>query len=60
MDKEEKTRAIVTSGLCAGRTAQEIIKFHNIKKSTVSDIKKKFEAHVAAEGPAGETSRKMH
>ncbi len=60
MDKEEKTRAIVTSGLCAGRTAQEISKFHNIKKSTVYDIKKKFEAHIAAGGPAGETSRKTH
>jgi hypothetical protein len=61
MDKEEKTRAIVISGLCAGRTAKEIIQFHNIKKSMVYDIKKKFEAHVAAGGAPDdfETSRKM-
>jgi hypothetical protein len=61
MDKE-KTRAIVISGLCAGRTAQEIIQFHNIQKSTVYDIKKKFEAHVAAGGAPDdyETSRKTH
>jgi hypothetical protein len=51
MDKEEKTRAIVISGLCAGRTAQEIIQFHNIKKSTVYNIIKKLEAHCCRRSP---------
>jgi hypothetical protein len=50
MDKEEKTRAIIISGLCTGRTRKEIIQFHIIKKSTVYDIKKKWEAQVAAGG----------
>jgi hypothetical protein len=60
MDKEEKTRAIVVSGFCAGRTAKEIIQFH-IKKSTMYNIKKKWDAHIAAGGSFDfETSRKIH
>ncbi len=61
MNKEEKTRAIVVSGLCARRTAKEIIQFHNIKNRTVYDIKKKWDAHIAAGGSADdfETRRKV-
>jgi hypothetical protein len=33
--KEKKTRAIIASGLCAGRNKEKIMKFHNIKKCTV-------------------------
>jgi hypothetical protein len=62
MDKEEKTRAIVVSGFCARRTAKEIIQFHDIKKSTVNDIKKKWDTHIAAGGSSDdfEMRRKIH
>ncbi len=62
IDKEEKTRVIIISGLGTGRTRKEIIQFHNIKKSIVYNIKKKWEAQVAAGGFSDyfETSRKVH
>jgi hypothetical protein len=43
MQQQEKNRAIIISGLRAGRTVQEIIEFHNIKRSTVFSVKKKFD-----------------
>ncbi len=45
--RQEQIRGAIVCGLRAGRTADEIIKFNNIAKSTVYDVKKRFEAFVA-------------
>jgi hypothetical protein len=50
MNKEEKRRAIVINGPRAGRTEKEILQFHNTKKSTIYEMKKKWDAHIAAGG----------
>jgi hypothetical protein len=39
MQKQEKNRAIIISGHCAGWSDPEIIEFHKIKRSTVFSIK---------------------
>ncbi len=48
MQQQEKNRAIIISGLRAGRTVWEIIEFHNIKRSTVFSVKKKFNEFIAS------------
>jgi hypothetical protein len=50
MQQQEKNRAIIISGLRAGRSAWEIIDFHNIKRSPVFSLKKKFDEVIASEG----------
>jgi hypothetical protein len=50
MQQQEKNRAIIISGLRAGWSAWEIIDFHNIKRSTVFSLKKKFDEFVASGG----------
>jgi hypothetical protein len=41
MNSEEKVRVRIISGLRAGRGVKEIVKFHNLKKSTVWDVKRR-------------------
>jgi hypothetical protein len=50
MNKEEKRRTMVINGPSAGRTEKEILQFYNAKKSTVYEMKKKWDAHIAAGG----------
>jgi hypothetical protein len=33
-----------------GETGKEKLQFHNIKKSTIYEMKKKWDAHIAAGG----------
>jgi transposase-like protein len=58
MNKQEATRAAIVSG----RTVSEIVHFHNLKKSTVQNIKKRYSAHIAAGGLPDEfgSDRKKH
>ncbi len=48
--QQQENRAIIISRLCDGRSAQEIIEFHNIKRSTVFSIKMKFDEFIASGG----------
>ncbi len=45
---------MIASGLRVGCTVKEIIKFNQIKKSTVYAIKKKFDEFIAAGGVSEE------
>ncbi len=62
MNEEERRRATIVNGLRAGRTVKDIVKFHNFKRTTVFDIKKKFDAFIAAGGRAEDFTgkRKKH
>ncbi len=48
MNSEEKVRTIIISGLRAGRSVKEIVKFHNLKRTTVWDIKRRYDTFIAA------------
>ncbi len=62
MNQQESTRAVIVSGLRAGRTVKEIKDFSNIKKSTVYDVKKKYDEFIASGGSPDsfEFARKIH
>ncbi len=62
MNQQESTRAVIVSGLCAGRTVKEIMDFANIKKSTVYDVKKKYNEFIASSGSPDtfKIARKIH
>jgi hypothetical protein len=46
----EKVHAITISGLLAGRSVKEIVKFHNLKRTIVWDIKRHYDTFIAARG----------
>jgi hypothetical protein len=50
MNAQEKIRATIASGLHAGRTVSEIVKFHNLSKSTVKRVKRRYNAFIAGGG----------
>ena len=54
--RDEQVRGAVICGLRANRTVPEIVAFNNIPKSTVYDIKKRFEAFVSNGGDKDEFS----
>ena len=62
MKQEEGTRVVIVCGLRAGRTVEEIMSYGNIKKSTVYDVKKKFDEFIASGGSADQflTAMKVH
>jgi succinate dehydrogenase/fumarate reductase flavoprotein subunit len=62
MNQQESTRAVIVSGLRAGRTVKEIMDFANIKKSTVYDVKKKYDEYIASGGSPNtfEIATKIH
>jgi hypothetical protein len=62
MNQQESTRAVIVSGLRAGRTVKEIMDFANIKKSMVYGLKKKYEEFIASGGSPDtfEIARKIH
>ncbi len=62
MNSEEKVRATIISGLHAGRSVKEIVKFPNLKRTTVWDLKSRYDAFVAAGGLPEDFSsqRKAH
>jgi hypothetical protein len=62
MNSEEKVRATVISGLRAGRSVKDIVKFHNLKRTTVWDIKRRYDAFIDAGGLPEDFSseRKTH
>ncbi len=51
-------RATVITGLRAGRSVAEIVKFNNLKRSTVRDVKQRYAAHIAAGGRPEDFSSK--
>jgi hypothetical protein len=62
MSTEEKICATIVSGLRAGRSVPEIVKFNNLKKSTVCDVKRGYDDFIAARGLLEDFSsdRKTH
>ena len=50
MAGEEHRRAVIISNLRAGMSPGEIVKMFQFKKTTVYDLKKKFDVFVAAGG----------
>jgi hypothetical protein len=58
----EKVHAIIISGLLAGRSVKEIVKFHNLKRTTVWDIKRHYDTFIASRGLSEDFSaeRKTH
>ena len=62
MREEELRRATIISCLRAQKTVNEIVSYHNFKRETVRDIKRKFDAHIAAGGLPEEYAckRKKH
>ncbi len=52
----------IVTGLRAGRSVPEIVKFNNLKKSTVRDVKRCYDAFIAAGGLPEDFSsdRKIH
>jgi hypothetical protein len=62
MNSEEKVRAIIISGLRAGRSVKEIVKFLNLKRTTVWNIKCRYNIFIAAGGLPEDFSseRKTH
>ncbi len=62
MSTEEKVCVTIVTGLCAGRSVPEIVKFHKLKKSTLRDVKRCYDAFIAAEGLPEDFSsdRKIH
>jgi hypothetical protein len=61
MNVQEKIQA-TASGLRAGRTVAEIVKFNNLSKSTVKRVKCHYDPFIAGGGlPEDfETTRKVH
>ncbi len=51
-------RATVITGLRAGRSVADIVKFNNLKRSTVRDVKQRYAAHIAAGGRPEDFSSK--
>jgi hypothetical protein len=62
MSTEEKIRATIITGLRAGRTVSEIVRFNNLKKSTVRNVKRRYDDFIAGGGLPEEFSsdRKVH
>jgi hypothetical protein len=62
MNSEEKVRAIIISGLRASRSVKEIVKFLNLKRTTVWNIKCRYNTFIAAGGLPEDFSseRKTH
>jgi hypothetical protein len=62
MNQQESTRAVIVSGLRAGQMVKEIMDFANIKKSTVYDVKKKYDEFIASGGfpDTFKIARKIH
>jgi transposase len=62
MNQQESTRAVIVSGLRAGMTVKEIMDFASIKKSTVYEVKKKYNKFIASGGSPDtfEIARKIH
>jgi hypothetical protein len=62
MNAQEKNRVTIATGLCAGRMVSEIVNFHNLSKSTVKSVKRRYEDFIAGGGlPEDfETTRKDH
>ncbi len=50
MKRQEQIWAVIVSALRAGMSCSDIMRLHNIKSSTVYDVKNRFEAFVAAGG----------
>jgi hypothetical protein len=55
MYQQEATRAVMFSGLGAGRTMKEIMSYGNISKSTVYEVERKFDKFIASGGFAEAT-----
>jgi hypothetical protein len=62
MSTEEKVCVTIVTGLCAGRSVPEIVKFNKLKKSTLRDVKRRYDAFIAAGGLPEDFSsdRKIH
>jgi transcription initiation factor TFIIIB Brf1 subunit/transcription initiation factor TFIIB len=60
MSTEEKIRETIVTGLRAGRSVPEIVKFNNLKKSTVRDVKRRYDAFIAARRLQLQSDRKIH
>jgi hypothetical protein len=62
MSTEEKIQATIITGLHAGRTVSEIVRFNNLKKSTVCDVKQRYDDFIAGGGLPEEFSsdRNVH
>jgi hypothetical protein len=52
----------IVTGLRAARSVPEIVKFNNLKKSTVRDVKRCYDAFIAAGGLPEDfcSNRKIH
>jgi hypothetical protein len=62
MNSEEKVLMTIISSLRTGRSVKEIVKFHNLKRTTVWDIKHRYDTFIAAGGLTEDFSseRKAH
>ncbi len=62
MNSEEKVHVIIIPGLRAGRSVKEIVKCHNLKRTTVWDVKRCYDTFIAAGGLPEDFSseRKTH
>ena len=62
MSAEEMRRATIVGSLRAGRSVKDIVLLFGFKRTTVSDVKKKFDAHITQGGLPAEfgCKRKTH
>jgi hypothetical protein len=60
MRRQEQVREVIVNGLSAGMTPTNIIKAHKLKQSTVYNVKKRFEAFLAAGGSPDSFSSRKH
>jgi hypothetical protein len=60
MRRQEQVREMIVNGLSAGMTPTNIIKAHKLKQSTVYNVKKRFEAFLAAGGSPDSFSSRKH
>jgi predicted transcriptional regulator len=62
MNLKEQVRAAILVGLRAGRSVAEIAEFNKLKRTTVRDVKHRYEAFIAGGGVPEEfnIARKVH
>jgi hypothetical protein len=62
MNSEEKDCVTIISGLRTGRSVKEIVKFHDLIRTTVWDIKRRYDTYITAGGLPEDFSseRKTH